>query len=369
MREAFLLAAALVAGCATVPPPDVLAEVDQIRGAPAATEAKTHAPDAFAQAEKLRERAHAAYEAGDAGGAQILAEQAIAAFHEAVAVARAARAEEQRLAAKKGADEAGARLSELEQEHQAVASDIAALEKRLEVLGDLELPQGSGEATGEREKARREAVTSLAVQARLLCAAGELLAASRGKDFARPSALDEAKKKLASLDELLASAAASPIDEAMRARASCLEALTLVRRASNDATRAPGRGDALLAELSKLEVGKAGRDDRGVVLTLRGVFDGDKISPAGEKTLASIVAAAKKHPDFPVLVVLHQDKAGKADEVRANALVARLRRDLGEARIGEAELAGTGLPVVDPKGAYAARNERVDLVFVTPESL
>jgi hypothetical protein len=379
MRPWPCLVAALLAGCATVPPPDVLAEVDKVRSAPAAAQAQEHAPDAFAQAEKLRDDANAAFEAGDTAAAQILGEQAIAAYHEAVAVARAARAEGERLEAKKGADTAEARLAALEREHGEVASDIAALEKRLEILGDLELPPASGGATGAREKARGEAVASLNAQARLLCAAGELLAASLSagsagekKPFARPSALAEAKKKLGELDALLAATpSAAPIDEAMRARAACLEALTLVRRGGNEQARAPGRGDALLADLARLEVGKTGRDDRGVVLTLRELFDGNALSARGKEAVAKVAAEAGKHPGFPILVVVHQAKPGDAARYksRGEALASELRQSLGEKRVGAPELAGTHLPLVDPKGAYAERNERVDLVFITPESL
>src|SRR5262245_25324737 len=80
-------------GCASIPPPKVLSEADSVAASPAAKDAKTYAPSAFAAAEKLLKEAHEALENDRSAHAQILAEQAIAAFEEAVALARVARAD------------------------------------------------------------------------------------------------------------------------------------------------------------------------------------------------------------------------------------------------------------------------------------
>ena len=60
-----LLLGLVLAGCAsTVPKPTVLANVDDARSSPAARESERRAPQAFARAEQLRERAHDANESG-----------------------------------------------------------------------------------------------------------------------------------------------------------------------------------------------------------------------------------------------------------------------------------------------------------------
>jgi hypothetical protein len=164
----------------------------------------------------------------------------------------------------------------------------------------------------------------------------------------------------------------APIDEAMRVRAACLKALTLVRRALGASTRTGG-ADALLDELSRERLGKPQRDDRGVVVTLRELFDGDRLSEAGRDAVTALSRVGARHPTVPLLVVLHQRgglDAGtrKRWEARGVQLVAALRKELGE-RVAAVELAGDAVPVVDPNGSYAARNERVDIVFVTRQAL
>jgi hypothetical protein len=215
-----------------------------------------------------------------------------------------------------------------------------------------------------------QAVASMRVQARLLCAAARLLVAS-GKPAT--AELGAAEKTLGELEALSAAGKGAPIDHATRARAECLRALTLVRRAADDKTRATGAGDALLDALSKARVGTPLRDDRGVVVTLRDAFAGDALSPSGEKALDAIGAVAKEHPGFPVLVVLHQTRALDAAGERrwrelGDKMVAALKQRV-KAPVGGPEIAGAATPVVDPKGKHSARNERVEILFVTPQPL
>src|SRR5262245_4157535 len=89
---AALLSVALAA-CASVPPPAVLSQVDAARQGAAAQEAKLYAHGAYARAEKLRDQAHKAWDAGDHTAAQILGERAIAAYAHALGLARITRAD------------------------------------------------------------------------------------------------------------------------------------------------------------------------------------------------------------------------------------------------------------------------------------
>jgi hypothetical protein len=210
-------------------------------------------------------------------------------------------------------------------------------------------------------------VRGLHLQARLLCAAAQLLAAEQAGKAAAPSELSDAQRALEALSGRLASGpSAAPIDEAMRVRASCLSALTMVRRAVAQQAPAGGSADALLEQLSKAGHGQPTRDDRGVVITLRRVFAGTGLSAAGKRALSALAPIAQQHADFPLMVVLHQSQpvAAAAQErwrQRGQAVVSAL----GRAGV-PVELAGTAQPVVDPHGRHVARNERVELVFVAP---
>jgi hypothetical protein len=262
-------------------------------------------------------------------------------------------------------------VAELEAEHQRVAADIAALDRRVRVLRDAEPTRPSGDAKPERERARREAVTTMRLQARLLCASATLLSEPITAERKAPTELAEALEQLAALDAALAEGpAAVPIDGAMRARAACLRALTAVR---SKAPAAAGTGpDALLEALSKAGHGAPRRDDRGVVVTLRHVFAGDGLSAKGRAALSAVAQVAKAHADVPLMLVLHQskpldDKAEKRWQDRAGILSQALSS--AGARVGRVEMAGAAAPLVDPRGRHRARNERVELVFVARKPL
>jgi hypothetical protein len=80
LRVAVLvLACCSVWSCSSASRPRVLSQVDAARDAPAAREAASLAPQAFARAEQLRQRSLRAFDEGDRGGAQILGEHALAA--------------------------------------------------------------------------------------------------------------------------------------------------------------------------------------------------------------------------------------------------------------------------------------------------
>jgi hypothetical protein len=354
--------------CAPIPPPDVLSKIDEVRMATATQKAKKAAPTAFARGEKLRADAQQAFDDGDSAAAQILGEQSLAAYGEAVALARVARADEDAVRTSAEGDAAQTRLAELETEHQKVAADIAALELRLRVLKDAEPVVGSGSAQPEQQRARHEAARAMSLQARLVCSAAQLLLRAK-PDAKIPDELTRAEALLKELDALIATKpAVAPIDHATRARARCLEALTSVRKLAAREQQ-PGAADSLLAALSEAEVGAPRRDERGVVVTLRGVFDGSTLSPSGKAAVASLSKIVKSHPSMPVMVVLHaqrglDDRGRTREQARGAAFTKLLAEQLGR-EVPPAEIADNALPVVDPRGSHRARNERVDVVLVT----
>jgi outer membrane protein OmpA-like peptidoglycan-associated protein len=376
LGPALLAAPILLAACTPPPRPPVLADVDQVRVGPAALDAKELAPAAYAHAEKLRGEADAAFTSGDMAGAQILGERALAAYAHAHAVARIARADGRSEKARAELAAAQAELAKIDADQARVTAEADALDLKIKVVRDAQPVVPSGPTDPDREAARMAAARSLAVQARVLCAAARLLASDAAKDaeVAKLSTtIDEATAGADKLDAALGPAAkVAPIDQASRARAACLSALTLVRRAKTPVTRAPGAGDTLLGELSQPGTWSPSRDDRGVFIALRGIFSGDALSTAGDAKLVEVAKLAAAHPTFPVAVVVHAEKALGAKEeaslrARADAVVAALKKN-GVTKV-TGVVAGAAAPVVDPLGKDKARNARVEIVFITPETL
>lgn len=376
LHGALVAASLLVAACAPPPRPPVLGDVDQVRNGPAALDAKALAPAAYAHAEKLRGEADAAYAEGDLAAAQILGEQALAAYAHAHAIARIARADARSEKAQAELKAAREELARLDADQARVTAEADALDLKIKVVRDAQPVVASGRADPDREAARLAAARALAVQARVLCAAARLLAADAPKDSDAgklASTIDEATSAADKLDAAVGpSAKLAPIDEASRTRAACLSALTLVRRAKSPVNRAPGAGDALLSELSQAGSWAPSRDDRGVLVALRGLFSGDALSTAGDGKIAEVAKIAAAHPTFPIAVVVHAEKAPSAKEeaslrARADAVVAALKKN-GVTKV-TGVVAGAAAPVVDPHGKDKARNARVEIVFITPESL
>ncbi len=378
MKRALGLAALLLslAACAAIPKPDVLVDVDRVSHGPAADDTRSYAPAAFAHADKLRVEAREAWDHGDKAGAQIIGEHALAAYAHASALARIARAE--RASVDSDAKLKGTRgdIGGLEAEQGRIAADADAAELQVRVVRDAQAVVPSGHVDADRERARLAAARSLGLQARLHCSAARLLAASpaegaaaRAPDAKLAAQIDDATKSVDQLDDKLKHATGgAPIDEATRARAGCLSALTLVRRAATPTSKANGIGDALLAELSATGSLAPSRDDRGVVVTLRDVFHGEALTPEGEKKIASLGRVAVAHSTFSVEVVVHGGTE-KGDQARAAAVAKALSSAAPGGKIKVEPVAAAAVsPIVDPAGPARARNARVEIVFVTPES-
>lgn len=361
IRRAAILGVALLAACAPVPRPAALEEADRTRQAAAAKEAAALAPQEVLHAEKLRADAEAAFRDGDRAGAEVLAEQSLGAYAHASVLARIAKAEARVTAATARLDKARADLAAQSEQQHHVAAEADDIEARVRVVRDA-LPVAASEpASGEREHARLLAARALSVEARLLCVATQMLLTSdTGK-------LKETFAALDALDAQLAKAPVqTPIDEAVRLRSACLAELSAVRRSATSAAPEAGAADALLDEL-----GKAGnepsRDDRGVAVVLRDAFQGSALKPAVQEQLTALGQVARAHPAFPVLVVVHgaRGPATPRDAERAEA-IAKVLTAAGATRV-QAKTAGDALPIAPPRQpASAARNERIEIVFVAP---
>lgn len=357
MRRGLAALLLTIAGCATPARLQVMTEVDRTREGQAVVDARKTAPQAYARAELLRQRAEQAFDDKDLASAQILSERALAAYLRATIEARLTRAENRLAEARVLEKQQAERLAQLELEQQRLAAEAADLELRAKVARDAEPLAKNEPASPEREKARREAARAIVTQGSLLCVAARLVEPNRGPLAPLLAKADELRKKLDT-------SAAAPIDDATALRSDCLRELTLARRPRAQARPAQGEADALLSELSRADF-LPFRDDRGVVVTLHAPREAGKLSRAASEKLAELGLVAKAHAEFPVLVVSHDARVGAKDDGLAGQAVEALKA-AGASRI-EAQSAGSTTPVVPPNRPGAtARNDRLEVIFVSP---
>jgi hypothetical protein len=351
-----------LAACAPMPRPEVMREVESARASAAVQEAAKTAPQAYADAELRRTHAEQAFSDDNQASAQILSEQALAAYTRATVQARLARAqatladEQARLA------KATVQQADLDSQQQRFLLEAETLETRLRVTRDAEpLPVNGPAATADREAARLAAVKAMLSQAKLLCMSARLLEPNRESVGPLLGKVEDLSGKL--------SAPPAPIDDAVAVRSGCLKELTLARRPATQKNPAAGVTDALLAELSASSL-LPFRDERGVVVTLRALFNAkDQLNGDASSELDTLGKVAKAHPEFPLLAVVHGAKGNPSTRDAAQAAsVADALRKSGAPNVA-AETAGGSLPVLDPARPGAnERNARVEVVFVSPSS-
>lgn len=382
MKRLVLVAFVLsLVACAPIPRPPVFTELDAVHGSPSSAEDRKLAPTGYTHADKLRLEAKAAFDAGDIAGSQILAERALAAYAHALVEARIVRAEAQAKDSDTALAASQTEVAALDSEQARVAAEVTALEARIRVSKDAQPITASGATGGEREAARLAAARSLVLEAKMLCTGARLLLPSLPEGKPMPvgapersvllTQLDEAEMAVAKTNESIAAGGPAPIDLATRARSSCLSALTNMRRGMTSAAKAPGVGDALLTEISATRLFSPSKDERGVVVTMRDVFSGDKLTPAATQKIETLGRISKTNKTFPLTAVVHQDQEPKTKDdagakARSDALTAAFKT-AGVATINVIE-AGTAAPVVDPRSAERKRNARVEIVFITPET-
>lgn len=338
------------------------------------------APQVFAAADAELRLAKEAQARNDSTGAELHAERSLAMYNQAIALARLARAAQDEATANAALTTATEQAQRLAADRKAIDHEADDLEKKLRVAREAQQPPSSGPADPERERARVVAAQALVTQARLLCGAARLVSA-------QAPGLGDAETAVAALE---ASKTAVAIDPAARARAACLGSLTKARRAAGEGA---DQADTLLGELSQASASGSGaaqaqvqgaaqanakrgadlapaRDERGVVVTLRSAFKGDKLTPEAEASLKDLGRVGAAHPTFAVQVVLHDAQAPSAAETSANqkrgeAITAALTSSGVAAAKLKVEQAGARAPIVDPKDArHRDRNARIEIVFI-----
>lgn len=351
-----------LSACSTRVPPKTLVEADTVAESKAAEQARELAPQAAGVASGLLDQAHALEKEGKTAEAGVVAEEAMAAYEEAFALTRAARAEARIEHSRQALIGEKVRLNELEAAQARAKQEADAFELRARVALDKEPISDVPTLTPERAHARRQAAIQLASEAHLLCVSAALL--GRKSD-----GLARAQSDVASLDHDLGvgSAQQDVYPRAAAARTACLTELTLTRRPLVQAAPDAAGSDRLLSELAATGVVFAFRDDRGVVVNLRSpVGPGGQLTEAARTTLELLAMTSKQHSKYPLLVVGHSAAASDAGAAETAArAVAKALTEYGTSAPA-VEAVGPKQPVVDPRVSGAAgHNSRVEIVFVT----
>ena len=366
-----VLSGLLAAACGGAGAESALArvsEADRARAALEGKDAQVLAPQVFAEGDQALKAAREAEKAGDKVAAELYAEHALAAYQHAVAVARLARATDEETRARDALSKKNEDAQRFGAARVAAEREADDLDRQIKIQKEAIAPAASGPTDPAREKARGIAAQSLAMQARLLCSAARLVSD-------KAPGLAEAETAVTDLEKKL-DARPAPIDAASRARAACLNALTKARRASTGADT--DASDTLLGELSRAADPKSAfnlapsRDERGVVVTLSGLFKGESLTADATTALKELGRVAAAHPTFAVQVVVHDATPPSASESSADArrgeAVAKALHEGGAATAKtKVEQAGARAPLFDPADAKRRdKNARVEVVFVSP---
>lgn len=379
----------LLVGCADIPAPRVLDEADEVSASPAAQEIKQYAQPAWARAEKRRLEAHEALKEGPQARAQFMGEEAIALYEEGVGLSRLAKSELRSKAAEEDQSGLDKELAELEAAQQRAAADVEALTQRLQAAQAVAAPSAQGP---EAEAARRDAARSFLTQAKLLCGAARLLGAGAGGQEVKGSAedptspaelareLSAAEAQITALDaELADGSKPAALDGATRARAQCSSVLSRIRRGGTAALKGGASADELLQQVSAMSARSKGmlmepaRDERGVVITLRDVFESDgSLKASARERLTELDRVAAANGRFPIAIVVHSDASIANKELgrwqARGATVASALASVDKAR-SLVVVAADSQPIVSSASSDRSRNARIEIVFIAPEAL
>jgi hypothetical protein len=343
--------------CASKVRPPILSELDAVRARPTMAETRRLAPQGHQQAERLFERAEAAWEEGQIAGSQIAAERALATYTRAEVLARIARAEQGLQASQEQLARLEQTQAELTSKQKTAAAELADLDLRLGIERDLEPIAPTTGSTPEREAARQRAARSTLAEAQLLCASASVLSPGSHATEALLSAIDELYGRLES------TTVAVPVDQALGMRSRCLARLTEIRRPLQQASPVSTASDRLFVELGEAQFSPS-RDDRGISVVLRQVFEKNAVSETAKRQLTELGVLARSH-STGLLVVLH-DAKGEPTSSSQKQLpkLSELLRAAGAPSVQPYAVGGR-LPEVATTTGTGQNTQRLELIFVT----
>ncbi|MCA1662981.1 MAG: OmpA family protein [Myxococcales bacterium] len=371
-----LLAAILVAGCATPPKPNELDAFEKLKQSPNYQAAQRRAPELVAESERLFGRSNEEWQSNDLDLSRRDALMGSIKLKTALALVEYDQS-------KARADKAQADLRVVDDEYGRVNKDLTATQEQVALLQKLK--DTSSQAAMQQEKMQREMATREAAgQARDKIAAAELALKGaeqvNAAEYAKveyQAAHDTLARARAQLDAKDYAMASQNADAARDQAARAAETAKPTYEKSASTTASQARNEALARDLAGIPGAQVRLERRGDVqraaVPLRGLFarKSTVITPGNDGMLDQLAAVMKKYPSYSVMVVGYTDNRGRRDELlarsqaQATAVYSALIGRGVEAKRMVVSGNGGDEPVSDNRTtAGRALNNRVEVIFL-----
>ncbi|MEZ4410073.1 MAG: hypothetical protein R3A52_26895 [Polyangiales bacterium] len=345
----WMLAALVCAGCASGAGSRSENALRRMMEGPVARAAARDAPQAYAEAARAAERAR-----GLSGQARADAVAEVALLLEwAQAEGRTAAARRRRDEAERAATAAESEADRVEAQSTEVARMAEA--QRAARAADQRAQRAVASPTSVNEAERAATAAEVRQSAVLLMAAARMLGADDAALATATRRMTESEREgLTPTQQLTtAGAAYTAAEEALR-----------TFRASRPTPANATRGADLSTALSQAGGLDPHRDERGVVLVLRGLFTGATLSPASRARVETLSRVLRTHADARVRVeAFAGGPARAAAEARARAQADALATALAGAGVARERIQSAGVYRL-PNGQRG--DDRVEVVLVLP---
>jgi outer membrane protein OmpA-like peptidoglycan-associated protein len=371
-----LLAAILVAGCATPPKPNELDAFEKLKQSANYQAAQRKSPELVAESERLFSKSNEEWQSNDLDLSRRDALMGSIKLKTALALVEYDQS-------KARADKAQAELRVVDDEYGRVNKDLMATQEQIALLQKLK--ETSSQAAMQQEKMQREMATREAAgQARDKIAAAELALKGaeqvNAAEFAKveyQAAQDTLARARAQLDAKDYAMASQNADAARDQAARAMQTAKPTYEQSASTTASQARNEALARDLAGIPGAQVRLERRGdmqrAAVPLRGLFarKSTVIQPGSEGMLDALAAVLKKYPTYSVLVVGYTDNRGRRDELlarsqaQATAVYSALVARGVEAKRMVVSGNGGDEPVSDNRTtAGRALNNRVEVIFL-----
>jgi outer membrane protein OmpA-like peptidoglycan-associated protein len=371
-----LLAAILVAGCATPPKPNELDAFEKLKQSANYQAAQRKSPELVAESERLFSKSNEEWQSNDLDLSRRDALMGSIKLKTALALVEYDQS-------KARADKAQAELRVVDDEYGRVNKDLMATQEQIALLQKLK--ETSSQAAMQQEKMQREMATREAAgQARDKIAAAELALKGaeqvNAAEFAKveyQAAQDTLARARAQLDAKDYAMASQNADAARDQAARAMQTAKPTYEQSASTTASQARNEALARDLAGIPGVQVRLERRGdmqrAAVPIRGLFArrSTVITPGSDGMLDQLATVMKKYPTYNVLVVGYTDNRGRRDELvsrsqaQATAVYSALVSRGVEARRMVVSGNGGDEPVSDNRTtAGRALNNRVEVIFL-----
>lgn len=358
MTPRILLALPIVAlGCATVPKPPELESLERLRSTPEAAAAQKSSPDLVSSSDKLHAQSTKRWQSKDIEESRRDALMSAIKLKTAMALAEQGQSRARSAAAEK-------ELTKSEEEYGRLAKELTALTEQIALMQKLVDARQSASKEQQKTAARDRAATAeQAVNtAELAIKTADIVDAATHAKAEYASATEMLSRAKAELKQGNWSTAQS---NAEMAKDKAEQAAALAKRLYRTQDEALGRDAAMIPGIT-VRLERRGHLQR-LVLPLRGLFrkTGTIIASGKDDLLDQVAALAKKYPTYPIHVIGHTAKGGRATELIALSLARAqsVSNELVSRGIEDRRMKVSGQGANEPEGVGNVNN-RVEVVFI-----